>query len=54
MLQSLSLSQELEWKTIWVKPDQDGEVSGSSPVHTKDFKDGTYCSLACAGHNELE
>ena len=35
-------------------PDLDGEVSGSSPGHTKDFKNGTYCSSACAGHNELE
>ena len=34
--------------------DLDGEVSGSSPGHTKDLKNGTYCSSACAGHNELE
>ena len=35
-------------------PDLDGEVSGSSPGHTKDFINDTYCSSACAGHNELE
>ena len=26
----------------------DGEVSGSSPGHTNDFKHGTYCSSAFA------
>ena len=35
-------------------PDLDWEVSGSSPSHTKDFKNDTYCSSACAGHNALE
>ena len=35
-------------------PDLDGEVLGSSPGQTKDFKNNTYCSSACAGHNELE
>ena len=35
-------------------PDLDWEASGSSPGHTNDFKIGTYCSSACAGHNELE
>jgi hypothetical protein len=34
--------------------DLDGEVSDSSPGHTKDFINGTYCSSACAGHNGLE
>ena len=37
-----------------VQPDQDGEVSGLSLGHTKDFKNGTYCSSACAGHKVLE
>ena len=31
----------------------DGEVSGSSSGHTNNFKNGTYCSLAFAGHNGL-
>ena len=35
-------------------PDLDGKVSGSCPGHTNDFKNGTYGSLACACHNELE
>ena len=35
-------------------PDPDGEVSGSSPGHTKDFKNVTFCSSAIAAHNELE
>ena len=35
-------------------PDLDGEVSGSSPGHIKVFKNGNYCSSACADHNELE
>ena len=35
-------------------PDLDWEASSSSPGHTNDFKNGTYCSSACAGHNELE
>ena len=26
----------------------------SSPGHTNDFKNYTYCSSACAGHNGLE
>ena len=34
--------------------DLDWEVLGLSPSHTKDLKNGTYCSSACAGHNELE
>ena len=34
--------------------DLDWEVLGSSPGHTKDFKNGTYCSSASAGYNELE
>ena len=34
--------------------DLDGEVPGSSPGHTKDFKNGTHCSSACACNNELE
>ena len=25
-----------------------------SPGHTNNFKNGTYCSSACTGHNELE
>ena len=25
------------------------KVSGSSPGHTKDFKNSTYCSSVCAG-----
>ena len=39
----------------WVvaKSDLDGEVSGLSMNHTKVFKNGTYCSSACPGHNEL-
>ena len=32
--------------------DLDGEVSGSSPGHTNDFKNGNYYSSARAGHNE--
>ena len=32
----------------------DGENSGSSPHNTKNFKNGTYRSPACAGHNEHE
>ena len=35
-------------------PDLDGEVSGSSPGHSKDLKNSTYCSSACAVYNELE
>ena len=31
-----------------------GEVSGSSPGHTNNFKNGTYCFSACAGYNENE
>ena len=33
--------------------DLDGEVSGSSPSLTKDFKNGIYCSSAYAGQNDL-
>ena len=33
-------------------PDLSGEVSSSSPAHTKDCKNGSYCSSACAGYNE--
>ena len=40
--------------SVVAHPDLYGEVSGSSPSLTKDFKNGTYCSSACAGHNELE
>ena len=36
-----------KWSGIW-------EVSGSSSGHTKDFKNGSYCASAFAGHNELE
>ena len=40
--------------SVVAHPDLDGEVSDSSPGHTKDFKNGTYCSSAFAGRNELE
>ena len=30
--------------SVVAHPDLDGEVSGSSPGHTKDLKNGTYCS----------
>jgi hypothetical protein len=40
--------------SVVAHPDLDGEVSGSSPGHIKYFKNGTNCSSACAGHNELE
>ena len=35
-------------------PNLDVEVSGSSQCHINDFKNGTYCFLACDGHNELK
>ena len=34
--------------------DLGGEVSGSRLGHNNDFKNGTYCSSACAGHNEIK
>ena len=42
--------------SVVAHPDMDGEVSGSSPGHTKDLKKMVlcYCSSACADHNELE
>ena len=40
--------------SVVANPNLNGEVSGSSPGHTNDFKIDTYYSLACAGHNELE
>ena len=40
--------------SIVAHTDLDGEVSGSSPGHTKDFENGAYFSSACAGQNELE
>ena len=50
LLPSSFLSADL-WKynILLSLPDVDVEVSG----HTKDYN-GTYCSSACAGHNELE
>ena len=39
---------------IIAHPDLDGKVSGISPSHTNDLKNGNYCSTACAGRNELE
>jgi hypothetical protein len=48
----------MKTQQIWLSsstPRSEGEVSGSSLGHTKDLKrNGTYCSSACAGHNELE
>ena len=35
-------------------PNLDGEDSGSSPHHTNEFKNGTYCYSTRAGHKELE
>ena len=46
--------QPSRFGSVVAHPDLDGEVSGSSPGHTKVFKNVTYCSSACAGHNELE
>jgi hypothetical protein len=40
--------------SVVAHPDLDGEVSGSRLGHTKNFKNGTYCSSASAGHNKLE
>ena len=40
--------------SVVAHPDLNGEVSGSSPGHTKDFRNGTYCSSTFAGNNELE
>ena len=40
--------------SVLAHPDLGGEVSGSSPGHTKDYKNGTYCTSAYTGHNELE
>ena len=34
--------------------DLDREAPGSSPGFTNDFKNGTDCSSACDGNNELE
>ena len=34
--------------------DMDGEVTGSNPGYTNDFKNRTYCSSACVVRNELE
>ena len=50
---NLCFKQPSRFGSVVAQPDLDGEVSGSSPGHTKDFKNGTYCSSACACHNEL-
>ena len=51
-LQSFTSDLHSRFGSVVAHPVLDGEVSGSSPGHTKDFKNGTYCSSACAGHNE--
>ena len=47
-------SQPSRFDPVVAHPDLDGEVLGSSLGHTKDFKDGTYCSSVVVGHNELK
>ena len=50
----LDVNEPSRFSSVVALPNLDGEVSGQSPGHTKDFKNGYYCSSACAGHNELE
>ena len=46
--------QTFRFGSVVANPNLDGVVSGSSPGHTNDIKDGTYYILAYADHDEFE
>ena len=48
------LPAQLIWLLSSSTPGSRGGGLGSSFGHTKDFKNGTYCSSVCAGHNQLD
>ena len=51
---SFVIHQPSRFSSVVAHLDLYGEILGSSPGNTKDFNNGTYCSSACAGQNELD